>query len=171
MTLFHTWRAQVLLLDPSTDASVLQGVLESCRDYFELVTGLPADKDEATRMFQALPEGKGCEDKFLLGIFSHDAAPIGVIDAIRDYPELGVWTLGLLVLRPDQRSMGLGEEVYREFERWAAGSGAKVIRIGVAANNGNALRFWSRLGFEPKERKRMKAGLIEQDLDVLAKST
>lgn len=67
----------------SEDGPALQTLFERCDDYFESATGLPAGPAEAQSAFMVLPEGKGYEDKFLVGIFDHGRL-VGVIDAIRN---------------------------------------------------------------------------------------
>jgi ribosomal protein S18 acetylase RimI-like enzyme len=132
---------------------LMQALAERCADYFELVTGCPPGPAEAQALFTALPAGKGYEDKMVIGVFASSHELVGVLDVVRDYPELGKWYLGLLMLEPARRGQGLGERLYRAFEQWAAASGARAIRLSVAGQNGRAYRFWRRLGFVELERR------------------
>ena len=145
-------RYRLIALTPD-DVPDVQALLERSADYSELVMGLPPGPAEAQSLYIDLPEGKGYEDKLLLGVFTTERRLVGVFDAIRDYPELGEWWIGLLLLEPKQRSQGLGERTYQVFERWAGTHGAQGIRLAVLEQNTRAERFWRRLGFEELERK------------------
>lgn len=150
------------------EGDALQAVFEKCTDYFQLVTGLPPGPAEANSTFMVVPEGKGYEDKLLLGIYKAREL-IGCLDVIKDYPQAGTWSLGLMMLIPEYRNRGLGRQVYQGFEGWAAGEGATAIRLGVVEQNAGAYRFWQRLGFATVERKRMTFGRRENDVLVMVK--
>jgi GNAT superfamily N-acetyltransferase len=135
------------------DGPDVQALLERSADYSELVMGLPPGPAEAQSLYAGLPEGKGCEDKLLFGVFTGERRLVGVLDAIRDYPGPGEWWVGLLLLEPGQRGRGLGERVYRVFERRAGTQGARGIRLAVLEQNTGAEPFWRHLGFEEVERK------------------
>lgn len=68
------------------DGPTVQALCERCADYFELVTGLPPGPAEAQSLFIELPEGKGYEDKLLMGIFASSGDLVGVLAVIGDYP-------------------------------------------------------------------------------------
>lgn len=135
------------------DEPLVQVFLERCTDYVELVSGLAPSSATTHDLYIVLPEGKGYEDKFLIGLFTADNELIGVLDAIRDYPQAKEWYLGLLLLEPEQRGHSLGEQVYHAFERWIAQQGAEAVRLTVAEQNERAYRFWQRLGFHEIERQ------------------
>lgn len=97
------------------DGPLLQEMFERCGDYFEAVTGLPVGPAEAQSTFMVLPEGKGYEDKFLIGIFDYEEL-VGVVDAIRNYPEPAIWWIGLMLLVPERRGRGLGTIVYQALD-------------------------------------------------------
>lgn len=52
------------------DSAVLQGLLENCTDYFDLVDGLPPAASEAQGLFADKPPTKTLEDKFLIGLWN-----------------------------------------------------------------------------------------------------
>jgi ribosomal protein S18 acetylase RimI-like enzyme len=135
------------------DGEAVQAFCERCADYIELLTGLPPGPAEAQSLFIGLPEGKDYDDKLLMGIFDRSNHLIGVLDVIRNYPDPGVWHVGLMMLEPERRGQGLGEKLYRAFEGWAAAAGAAHIRLGVVEHNERAYRFWQRMGFETVERR------------------
>ncbi len=127
--------------------AALQGLLERCRDYFELVTGAAPDHSAAGHLLASLPPGKAPDDKLVIGLWRDSENLVGVLDAVRNYPKPGEWFVGLLLLDPAQRGQGLGRQVYQGFEAWAAGLGARRIGLGVVEQNEGAFRFWQRLGF------------------------
>jgi GNAT superfamily N-acetyltransferase len=135
------------LLLPGRDTAALQALLEACADFSVLVEGQPPGATAAQEAFEEMPPGKAPDDKFLIGLFDAAGDLVGVLDAIRDYPEPGEWFIGLLLLRPDQRGRGLGQRIYGAFEAWAAASGARSIGLGVVETNERAYRFWQRMGF------------------------
>jgi RimJ/RimL family protein N-acetyltransferase len=151
--LFKTDDAFVRLLIAS-DGDNLQKLCEQCSDYFELMQGYPADSSESHSLFRSLPEGKEYADKYLLGIFSKFTGRlIGVIDLIRDFPASGEWMLGLMLLNPESRALGIGGRICQFLVYWCQSNGAKSIRIGVVEDNAAALHFWQKMGFEEHERR------------------
>jgi RimJ/RimL family protein N-acetyltransferase len=151
-TLFEIAACRAMPLT-SEQGEQLQTLCERCADYFELVEGSPPGAAAAQDLFYALPDGKGFDDKFLIGLFLNSGELIGVIDLIRDYPSNGIWYLGLLLLEPRYRNSGIGAQVYGAFEHWASSRGAQEIRLSVVEENTPAYQFWTRLGFKVIERK------------------
>jgi GNAT superfamily N-acetyltransferase len=165
---YSTPRLRAARLD-SIDGRALQALLERSRDFFELVYGHPPGPAEAQSLFVGLPEGKDYDDKFLLGLYNDAWTLVGVIDAIRDYVEPGRWALGLLLIDPSRRGARLGREAYEGFERWAAALGARLVRIAVQRQNEAARRFWEGIGFAAVESKKMLTGILDSDVDVMAR--
>ena len=137
----------------SEDCDNIQSLCENCSDYFELVTGLPPGPSEGQKLFFSLPPGCDLSDKIVAGIFDRNENLFGLMDVIRDYPQAGVWHIGLMLLHPEKRGKGLGWEIYKSFEKWAGNSGANTIRLGVSEQNEGALKFWSRAGFDVVEKR------------------
>jgi GNAT superfamily N-acetyltransferase len=144
------------------DIPDLQDLLERASDYELLISGEPPSPWAAQELLDDCPPGKALEDKFALGIIDGSATLIGVLDVVRDYPEPGVWWIGLLLLDPGKRRRGLGQVIYHSFEQWAAQSGAIQIGLGVVEKNVHATRFWNRLGFVILERKSQHLGGEDQ---------
>jgi RimJ/RimL family protein N-acetyltransferase len=139
----------------TSETEAVQALLVACDDYSVMLTDKPHGPDAAAEVFAALPPGKEQASKLVLGIEA-DGGLIGILDAIRDYPEPGVWFLGLLLLRPEQRTRGLGAKVYEAFSEWAFAQGCDVIRLGVVSQNARAEAFWKRLGFQEVTRQPMQ---------------
>jgi RimJ/RimL family protein N-acetyltransferase len=138
----------------SDDGPALQGLLEKCKDYHELVLGHPPGPAEAQAIFYAGPEtGHNPENKMLLGIALKDSGQlIGVLDTFRDYPEHGVWYIGLLLLSPTARNSGIGREVVESFALSAAERDAHELQLNVVEQNEAGQRFWTRCGFSEVRR-------------------
>jgi ribosomal protein S18 acetylase RimI-like enzyme len=144
--------SKIRLLQPG-DEALAQALLEACADYCQLVTGLPPGPSDGMSLLVGRPEGRGPEDKFVFGLFTQPARLIGVLDVIRDHPNPRDWFIGLVLLGPSHRSQGLGRRLYLAFETWAVQQGVRSISLGVVEQNERAYRFWSRLGFEPIEKR------------------
>jgi len=147
----------------SDDGPALQALLEECVDYHELVLGHPPGPAEAQAVFYAGPEaGSSPDNKMLLGIALKDSAPlVGVLDAFVDYPERGVWYIGLLLFSPTARNAGIGREVVEHFALAAAANGARELQLNVVEQNEPGLRFWKRCGFVEMRRWRQWLGARE----------
>ncbi len=139
------------LLDPD-DMPALQGLLERCADFSQLVEGEPPSVHAAQDMLADLPPGRYLADKFLFGIFRENFLA-GVLDAVRGYPQEGVWWIGLLLLDPAQRGCGAGEQALNIFTTFAGEQGAQALMLGVVEENVRGLQFWQRMGFELVERR------------------
>jgi GNAT superfamily N-acetyltransferase len=109
---------------------------------------------EALGVFYAGPEeGQDPGDKILLGIMPAGGGPlVGVIDAFRDYPEQGVWYIGLLLFDPAARRGGLGAQVLETLAAEAKRTGAHELQLNVVEQNALAHAFWSRHGFVERRR-------------------
>lgn len=59
--------------------SALQCVLEAAPAYFRIVSGAPPGPAEAQGLFTALPQGKGCDDKLVWGLYSGAATMVAVL--------------------------------------------------------------------------------------------
>ncbi|HEX9729059.1 MAG TPA: GNAT family N-acetyltransferase [Gemmatimonadales bacterium] len=133
------------LLSPS-DLVRLQHLFEDAADYFLVMTGSAPAPDEAQRAFVAGPPTKSVNDKRTIGIFN-ERALVGVLDAMTDWPEDGTWTMGMLLLHPRHRGLGLGAAVLAAYEVWATSEGAQVLRTAVALQHIEGSRFLLRHGY------------------------
>jgi GNAT superfamily N-acetyltransferase len=62
----------------------------------------------------------------------------------RQHGVAGLW--GMWV-DPAARGLGLGERLVRAVDEWAAGQGARVLRLGVVTGPDDPTGFYERLGF------------------------
>lgn len=131
----------------------LQTLLEKCVDYSLLVSGALHKPTAAASLLTDCPPGKSLMDKFVLGFSDEKQVLVGVLDAMRDYPNPADWWLGLLLLDPSQRNHQLGRRIVQAFEHWVGEQGARRIFLGVLEENQKAYRFWHKLGFELVEKR------------------
>ena len=139
------YSAKLLKLE---DASVLQNLYEECIDFALLTDGQPPSPTAALDEFDALPEGKTKQDKYIFGLFDSDGNLLTIIESIRHYPNDRTWWLGLMMLTPSQRGKGLATEFYRAFENWVSTQGIDRISLCAIEANEKGLKFWKSLGFE-----------------------
>ena len=154
------------------DKAILQRLLENCADYFDLVNGLLPTGSEAQELFEAKPPTKTLNDKLVIGLWNSATKLIGVLDAIRDYPQPDEWFIGLFLIDPAYRQNGIGQQTYQAFEHWAVKRGAKYIGLGVVEQNACAFEFWQRLGFKIVEKRLPKRnGNQESVIIVMRRSS
>lgn len=135
------------------DVVALQAFLERSPEYSQLATGSLPAPSAANMLLIERPEGKKPNDKFLFGIYTQNQRLIGVLDAVRDYPNLHDWWVGLLLFDPPHRGQGLGKRVFQAFEKWVINQGAHRICLGVIEENRRAYQFWQKVGCQHMERR------------------
>lgn len=142
------------------DTVELQSLLERCSDYFELVLNRPTGPADSLGVFYAGPEeGTDPKNKLLLGIEIPGVSNlVGVFDAFYDYPDEGIWYIGLILIAPDVRGSGLGDRIIETFARQAQRAGARELQINVVEQNARAYAFWLRHGFVEMRRWRQRFG-------------
>ena len=134
------------LLHPP-DIRAAQAMFERAADYFEVATGARPGRDEATRAFVAGPPSKSVDDKRILGVFDRHNELIGILDALVDFPAVGDWTMGMLLLDPEHRGAGLGTVVLEAYEDWAVGQGAQRFHTAVVSRHKRGVRFLEDRGY------------------------
>jgi GNAT superfamily N-acetyltransferase len=163
----ETWTARPLSRE---DLPAIEDLLDAGRDFLELVSGTVDIAAEAESFLSELPPGKTISDKLSLGIEREPGRLVGVLDLIQGYPARDIWWIGLLLMRPDQRGQGLGEQVLNGVERYAEIHTAQELRLGVVETNPDGLRFWQRMGFtEIDRRPPTRFGEREQIILVMRK--
>jgi GNAT superfamily N-acetyltransferase len=135
------------------DQPGLQDLLVRCSDYFTMVSGSAPGPTAALSLLESRPEGVASEEKVDLAVYAQAGEIIAVIDAVRNYPVQGAWWLGLLLIDPAYRNMGLGRRIYEAFESWSLALECQGMCLGVIDANQSAYRFWRLMGFEEFERQ------------------
>ncbi len=135
------------------DIPQLQAFYERCADYSLLVDGYLPRPDAAVSLLMDHPPDRTVEDKLLIGIYLPPQTLVGILDAVKDYPEQGAWWIGLFLIDPAYRNQGLGRKVVSAFKVWLVTQNAEGILLGVVEVNEKAFKFWQSLGFEVIERR------------------
>jgi RimJ/RimL family protein N-acetyltransferase len=134
------------------DLPALQRLFERAAEYFEIATGAPPGPDEAQRAFVGGPPSKAVSEKQSIGVFDGTDTLVGILDAIPDFPEAQVCTIGLLLIDPAVRGRGIGTTVLTAFERHMAAGGMTRLRAAVVAHHAPGLRFLERAGYREVSR-------------------
>jgi GNAT superfamily N-acetyltransferase len=117
--------------------------------------------------FYDLPPEKTLKDKYSYGVFENSSL-IAAIDVVSDYPEKGEWIIGLLLIHPKARNIGLGKRIHDIVKKVAKNKGAEKLRIGVVKQNINALTYWNKIGYKQIEIiPPKKIGIIESKVVVM----
>jgi GNAT superfamily N-acetyltransferase len=145
----------------AADAPIIQALIERCADYSWLAAGQAPQPGDGDNLLIERPPDKSLTDKIVLGFFDLTERLIAVLDAVRDYPEAGIWYVGLFMIDPDCRRRGLGASIMAAFEVWAKAQGVRTIRLGVYPQNEPAHRFWLSLGFVEVERHPQHFGKLD----------
>lgn len=154
----------------SEDIPVIQHFLEQCNDFNILITGLPVSSNDSNDLLLDHPKGVPLKNKLTIEIYNADNQLIAISDTIRDYPEPGIWWIGLLLILPIHRNKGLGSLVYKSMESWINRSGASDIMLGVIEENIPGKLFWTEMGFtEIQRRPKKKFGIKDHVVIVMKK--
>jgi ribosomal protein S18 acetylase RimI-like enzyme len=135
-------------IDLSSQDAV-QHLCEACADFFWLVDGEAVSPGAGLDIFESLPPGRSIEDKFVYGLFNQQDDLLGVLEGLRHYPDEGTWWIGLLLLAPETRQLGLGQKIVRGFIEGVRLAGGTAVQLGVVEDNHAGYQFWRKVGFEP----------------------
>lgn len=138
----------VLTEDEAEDVAELYA---RCADYFQLQDGEAATLADVIEMFSDVPDEKSAMDQTVLG-WRDDGRLYALAAILRDFPADGIWYLGFMIVDPAKRRQGIGRSIYQTIEQWAAGRGAREMRLSVLEVNEGADRFWRSLGYKELRR-------------------
>jgi GNAT superfamily N-acetyltransferase len=147
------------------DMEIVQSFCERCTDYYEIVHGTLPPSNSAEEILIELPPGKDEKDKYVLGVFNSNDLLVGIVDIVKDYPVEKEWIIGLLMIDPSERRIGLASKVHDFLVEWTTCMGAEKLRIAVAEQNVDAMKFWVSLGY--KELKRISSVKIGEKENTL----
>jgi len=140
-----------------SDTDSIGHLLNECEDYYLLHNGVPHTREDIEEILTCLPPNKQSQDKFVLGIFYQDEL-IGIIDLVRDFPIIGQWIIGLLLLKKKERGKGLGKLVHNALSEIVLKSTGDSLRIGVIKENINGFNFWKNLSYKKVKECDMEMG-------------
>lgn len=96
----------------------------------------------------ALPPGKGYEDKYYAG-FYRGGMLAAVMDLILAYPNQETAFIGLFMVRRSEQGKGVGSGIVQEVLAYLARAGFSAVKLGYVKTNPQSRRFWLKNGFSP----------------------
>ena len=90
-----------------------------------------------------------------------------MVDIFKNYPENGIWMIGLLLLSPKERNKNLGKIIHEEIKKYALTQGVDTFRIGVLEQNTKGIKFWKSVGYQHVKSTTINIGDKESNLNIL----
>ncbi len=144
----------------AADRSRVEELCRECTDFFELVAGQPGGTETAAEILGPRPSNVRSGTKKVLGLQRGEDL-VGVVELLAGFPSPNEWYIGLLLLRPDERSAGAGTIVWNDLRTKMKMDGATAVRLIVQKQNPGARRFWERQGFAVEKEVSAKVGKLE----------
>lgn len=133
-------------LSAQTDLAAVTDFLAEAADYWIMAEGAAPGPDAAQDFFTDGPPGHDPAHSHHLGLF-HEGRLSGLAELSFGFPEAGDAYLGLMILAPRLRSLGLGPSLLAEVEARARAAGSPRLYLGVLQANTRGRPFWERHGF------------------------
>ena len=135
-----------LHIDKASDVADLQQVLEGAPAYSNLVKGRPPLPTDTEDVFKDFPPVSHAVDKLVAG-FIFNNQMVGVVDICKNYPEVHIAYIGLLLFAEKFQGRGFGSEALSHIRALAGSWDCRTIRVAVIETNTRALIFWKDEGF------------------------
>ena len=110
---FWSGTHSVHYLNPD-DIPQVQELLERCQEFWWISEGRPVPADAASSNFADAPPGYDQSRMIFLGIYSPAGRLVGLLSTAPDYPEVGAWYIGLMVLEWETHRYEQGARLARE---------------------------------------------------------
>jgi ribosomal protein S18 acetylase RimI-like enzyme len=149
------------------DEFSVQALCERCSDFSMLIEGRLPENYAGHEILFDLPPNKDLKDKFVFGAYKENDFLIAIIDLVKDYKVNGEWTLGLMMIDPNERGNGLGRRLHEFAKALVLESKGKSLRIGVVEENKRAYKFWVEMGYTEVNRVKAKYGNKEHVIIVM----
>jgi len=137
------------------DRDMIHDLCIKCNDYYRIVSGKAPDEESVRDILNAVPPGMDRKNKFTFGIFDNAGNLAGLSDVVLNYKTVNEITIGLLLIDPDYRRKHLGKCFVEYIINWGKELDKGNIRLGIAEDNINAVKFWEKLGFKSFDKKEM----------------
>lgn len=153
------------------DLPQLQALFDANPGYFLTVNGKAPGPEAARVEFDDRPPPHlPYTRRWFLGLYEGAGAMVGVADVVADLSAPGVWHIALFLVATPWHGTGAAQELYAALEGWAAGCGARWLRLGVVRGNARAERFWEGRGYrESRVRRGVDTGGRINDVRVMVK--
>ena len=99
------------------------------------------------RDMQALPPGKGMDDKHYIGYYDGEEM-VAVMDLITAYPDEKTAFIGFFMTAVQVQDMGVGSRLIQDLCDFLKSIGYEKIRLGWVKGNPQAEHFWHKNGFQ-----------------------
>jgi len=142
------------------DIPALQAFLEANPGYTAMIEARPVQPDAAQIEFDERPPAAlpyRCVRHLLVRERAGGALD-GWVQVVEDLLAPGIWHIGLFLVAEARHGSGLAQALHAALEAWAAGGGARWLRLGVAAVNVRGARFWRRQGYAYVCAREVEAG-------------
>jgi len=167
-SIFKNRKVAVRQLNHHQEFAILNDFCVQNSDFFDFQSGINGHLQAAEEILTDLPPGKQLTDKSIWGAFEQDRL-LAIIEGTADYPEKGIWYLGLFIIDDSLKKTGFSSEYYHHFETILLPDSADTIRIAVLSGNQTALKFWLKKGYVEIKRKEKTFGNKTHLLIVMEK--
>lgn len=153
------------------DVELLQRFFVENPEYFHIVHGCAPQPDEARdEIDDALPADWSYTYKWKMGYFDGEGRLRAFVGVVSDLLAPGVWHIGLFMLATACHGGPIARQLHRELECWAAGQGARWLRLSVVEGNARAQGFWSACGYaEVRTRDGIELGRLRHRVRIMIK--
>jgi ribosomal protein S18 acetylase RimI-like enzyme len=150
----------------AADQLRLADLCRQCTEFFELVEGQAGGPLTADEILGPLPERVTSGRKRVFGIEREDSL-VGVVEILEGFPRPSEWQIGLLLVLPRLRSVGLGTNVWLGIRDWICRQGGSLVRLIVQKQNPEARRFWEKNGFSVEREDVVEVGKLSSTVWVM----
>ncbi len=133
-------------LQPNTDLPAITGFYTEAADYWLLAEGHLDPAQKAADFFTDCPPGCDPTASHRLGLFRENTLS-GLAELSFGFPQPGDAYLGLMLLAPRARNLGLGRIFLAHIEDLARSANAPTLSLAVLDQNPRGRAFWEREGF------------------------
>lgn len=115
--------------------------------YFSAMNQLVPDGDLQEDL-DAVPAGKGLEDKYFVGFYDGDAL-IAILELLTSYPEDNTAYIGLFMMAQSCQGQGEGSRIVGDVFACLKEAGFSWVELGYSYGNQQSEHFWFKNGFFP----------------------
>ena len=134
------------------DSALILGIQARCADYIEFETGMAPGVFHLDEFLADAPPNLPPEQVFLAAITdSTTNTPIGLTAYSHGYPTASDAYIGLLMIPPQARGLGVGRAVLAQITVQMAAKGCTRMLLCVMQDNAKGRAFWARAWFEHRQ--------------------
>lgn len=126
-----------------------------CRagDFFEEVGDGPPTPESFQADLDDLPDGCSRSDELIYRAY-RDGRLEGYAEVLRGFERPDQWIVGIVLVDPAARSLGIGRSIVDAIAADASASGMHTLAAGIIASRRRSMAFWRREGFLREVRRR-----------------